>query len=69
MPPPSASAPTAGRGSRVPVPNHEFVHNPLDGGFAAVKKRVHGAMIDQPLQGVADEATDSDPFEYGARAS
>ena len=36
--------------------------------FAAVKKRVYGAMVDNPLQGVADRATDSDAFEYAARA-
>ena len=30
--------------------------------------RVYGAMVDKPLQGIADRATDSDAFEYAARA-
>ena len=37
-------------------------------GFAAVKKRVHRGMTDKSLHGVADKATDSDAFEYTARA-
>ena len=36
--------------------------------FATVKKRVHGIMTDKSLHGVADRATDSDAFEYTARA-
>ena len=55
-------------GSPVAIPNHEFIHNPLDSSFADVKMRVHGAMVDKPLQGIADRATDSDAFEYAARA-
>ena len=55
-------------GSPVAIPNHEFIHNPLDRSFADVKMRVHGAMVDKPLQGIADRATDSDAFEYAARA-
>jgi hypothetical protein len=37
-------------------------------GFAAVNRRVYGAMVDNPLQGFADRATDSGAFEYLARA-
>src|SRR6478672_1162265 len=55
-------------GSPVAIPNHEFIHNPLDRSFADVKMRVHGAMVDKPLQGIADRATDIDAFEYAARA-
>ena len=36
--------------------------------FASVKEGIHGAMADKSLQGVADRATDSDAFEYAARA-
>ena len=50
------------------IPNHEFIHIRHPHGFAAVKKRVYGAMVDKPIQGVADRATDSDAFEYTARA-
>jgi hypothetical protein len=36
--------------------------------FAVVKMRVHGAMVDNSVKGVVDRATDSDAFEYAARA-
>ena len=36
--------------------------------FAGVKKRVNHVMTDNSLQGVAHRATDSDAFEYTARA-
>ncbi len=36
--------------------------------FATVKKRVQDGMTDNSLHGVADRATDSDAFEYTARA-
>jgi len=64
----SPSATDSRLGSPVAIPNHEFIHNPLDSSFADVKMRVHGAMVDKPLQGIADRATDSDAFEYAARA-
>ena len=50
------------------IPNHEFIHKWGAHGFAAVKKGVYDAMTDQSLRGVADKATDSDAFEYAARA-
>jgi hypothetical protein len=49
------------------IPNYEFIHNRRPCGFAAVKKRVYGAMVDKSMHGVADRATDSDAFEYAAR--
>jgi hypothetical protein len=49
-------------------PSHEFIHNSDICGFAAVKKRVHDAMTDKSLHGVVEKATDSDAFEYTARA-
>jgi hypothetical protein len=50
------------------VPNREFIHNLRNRGFATVKKRVHDAMADKSLHGVVEKATDSDAFEYTARA-
>jgi hypothetical protein len=37
-------------------------------GFAGVKTRVYGAMVDGSVHGVVDRATDNDAFEYAARA-
>jgi hypothetical protein len=68
MTPPCESAPTTQRPDRAIIPNHEFIHTRRADGFATVKKRVYGAMVDKPIQGVADRATDSDAFEYAARA-
>ena len=48
------------------IPNRQLVHN--RDSFATVKKRVHEVMTDKSLHGVADRATDSDAFEYAARA-
>ena len=48
------------------IPNRQFIHNPRS--FATVKKRVHEVMADKSLHGVVDRATDSDAFEYAARA-
>jgi Domain of Unknown Function (DUF1206) len=45
-----------------------LIHNSHIHGFAAVKNRVHGVMTDKSLHGFADKATDSDAFEYTARA-
>jgi hypothetical protein len=42
--------------------------HPQPFGFATVKKGVHGVMADKTLHGVADRATNSDAFEYTARA-
>jgi hypothetical protein len=42
--------------------------HPQPFGFATVKKGVHDGMADKTLHGVADRATDSDAFEYTARA-
>jgi hypothetical protein len=62
------SAPTTQRPERAVIPNHESIHNRRAHGFGGVKKRVHGAMVDKSMHGVADRATDSDAFEYAARA-
>jgi hypothetical protein len=68
MAPPCGPTPTADRVAGRVFPNHEFIHNALNHGFAAVKKWVYGAIVDQSIQRVADKATDSDAFEYAARA-
>ena len=60
------TTPTTGACGYPQSPIHP--HDRCAHGFAAVKKRVYGAMVDKPLQGVADRATDSDAFEYAARA-
>jgi hypothetical protein len=57
-------------------PHKRFIHSRRGGGVAAVKKRVYEAeskaredhMVDKPLEGFADRATDNDAFEYTARA-
>ena len=54
--------------ARAVIPSPASIHNRRAHGFAAVKKRVYGAMVEKQLQGVADRATDSDAFEYAARA-
>ena len=68
MPPPSEPEPTTRRRERAVIPRHVSIHNRRAPGFAAVKKRVYGAMVEKQLQGVAGRATDSDAFEYAARA-
>jgi Domain of Unknown Function (DUF1206) len=68
MTPPSESAPTTQPLDRAVIPNHEFIHIRRGRGFAAVKKRVYEAMADRSMHRVADRATDSDAFEYAARA-
>jgi hypothetical protein len=50
------------------IPSHTLIHNPVRVRFAAVKNRLYDVMTDKSLQGVADKATDSDAFEYTARA-
>lgn len=50
------------------IPNVGFIHRLRLHRFADVKKRVHARMTDNSLHGVADRATDSDAFEYTARA-
>src|SRR5882757_9571003 len=65
---PSEPTPTAGRPERAVIPSHPSIHNRRAHGFATVKNGVYEAMVDNPLQGVADRATESDAFEYAARA-
>ncbi|VEG43173.1 protein of uncharacterised function (DUF1206) [Mycolicibacterium flavescens] len=50
------------------IPNAGFIHRSSRHRFADVKKGVHAGMTDNSLHGVADRATDSDAFEYTARA-
>jgi hypothetical protein len=64
----SGSAPTTSRPERAVIPSHLPIHTRRAQGFAAVKKRVYEAMVDTPIQGAANRATDSDAFEYTARA-
>jgi hypothetical protein len=59
----------------VAIPSQRFIHNQRLNSVAPVKKRVYGAtrhgeviMVERPLEGFADRATDSDAFEYTARA-
>jgi hypothetical protein len=68
MAPPSEPAPTTQRSEPAVIPSREFIHTRHADGFATVKKRVHGVMVDKSMHGVADRATDSDAFEYAARA-
>lgn len=53
---------------RTVIPNADFIHRSSRRRFAGVKRRVHAGMTDKSLHGVADRATDSDAFEYTARA-
>jgi Domain of Unknown Function (DUF1206) len=61
-------APTRRRRAPAVIPSPAPIHNSHFDGFAAVKNRVHDVMTEKSLHGVADRATDSDAFEYTARA-
>lgn len=50
------------------IPNAGFINKSSRHRFVDVKKRVQGGMTDNSFHGVADRATDSDAFEYAARA-
>src|SRR5690349_12899365 len=49
-------------------PQRRFHPQPHRIGFTGVKNGVQDRMSDRTLGGIADEATDSDAFEYAARA-
>jgi hypothetical protein len=68
MPPRSGPTPTKRPGDERVIPNRKPIYNRAAHGFAAVKTGVYGAMVDKSVQGIADRATDSDAFEYTARA-
>lgn len=54
--------------TRKPLRDFAIQRMPVQQGFAAVKTGVYGAMVDDSVQDVVDQATDNDAFEYAARA-